>query len=121
VGIHQDRVHPTYVEGCFGCRVSHVGVAPSAMPTRTGGADAGAINAREARWQKDMPAYKRLRDQGYQPPHIDGSARLEAQASTEHEIAVGQVSADPKKLTEAADWFSQGTGHEFTQPAPVTP
>jgi hypothetical protein len=33
-----------------------------------------------------MPAYKRLRKQGYQPRGIDGSARLEATATSAAQI-----------------------------------
>jgi hypothetical protein len=33
--------------------------------------------ARERRWAKDMPAFKRLHDAGHTPEHIDGSAQLE--------------------------------------------
>ena len=125
MSIHQQKVHPAYVDGCFMCRVSSVSVAPSAMPTRNGGAEAVTINAREARWQKDMPAYKRLRQQGYQPPRIDGCAELETGATTEHEVVLGKVAANPTQLSEAADIFGDARGHKFTdlqtapKPAPV--
>jgi len=62
---------------CFGCRVKTVAIAPSATPTRAGGAKAAEVNARESRWNKDMPAYKRLRREGVQPERIDGAAGLE--------------------------------------------
>lgn len=45
----------------------------------------------ERRWEVDMPAYKALRDQGYQPPRIDGSHELAQKAETESDIAVGRV------------------------------
>ena len=61
------------------------------MPTRKGGADAAQINAREDRWQKDMPAYKELRRQGLQPRQIDGSAELTAKATDRLEIELGHV------------------------------
>lgn len=42
-----------------------------------------------------MPAYKRMRDNGLQPPHIDGCAELESRASTQAEVELGRVlSAD---------------------------
>lgn len=62
---------------CYGCKIQSITIAPSAMPTRNGGQTAVDTNARDARWARDMPAYKRLRRDGLQPPTIDGSARLE--------------------------------------------
>ena len=38
-----------------------------------------------------MPAYRRLRKQGYQPPGIDGCAALESKAETREEIELGHV------------------------------
>lgn len=63
---------------CYGCRIQTVGFAPSAMPSRGTNQTAVDTNAREGRWNKDMPAYKRLRRDGLQPERIDGSATLEA-------------------------------------------
>jgi hypothetical protein len=85
------------------------------MPTRAGGANAAAINAREKRWDQDMPAYKRLRDQGYQPPHIDGAAHLEAGATTNHEITLGKVASNPRELEVAADLYQESQGHKFDE------
>lgn len=45
----------------------------------------------ERRWQRDMPAYKRLRDSGLQPKAIDGSADLETRASTQIEVEMGHI------------------------------
>jgi hypothetical protein len=47
------------------------------------------VEAREARWHKDMPAYKRFRERGYQPPQIDGCDKLEATAQSTLEINSG--------------------------------
>ena len=44
----------------------------------------------EKRWNVDMPAYKSLRDQGYQPPSVDGSHELAQKAQTETDITVGR-------------------------------
>lgn len=49
---------------------------------RTGQAAIDA-DAREKRWDKDMPAYKRFREKGYQPPGIDGCDYLEATAKSD--------------------------------------
>jgi hypothetical protein len=61
-------------------------VSAHATPTRKHAQEPLEVDAREARWQKDMPAYKTLRKQGYQPDHIDGCDRLAATATTDAEI-----------------------------------
>jgi len=58
-------------------RLRSVGFAASAMPSRAAGAAAKVVNDREGRWNADMPAYKRLRRAGDQPPSIDGAAERE--------------------------------------------
>lgn len=72
---HREK-HPTLdVEGCFACRISHIRISGSAMPTR------GAIqdmNAKEKVLDRDLDAYKRIRKSGGQPEQINGSARWEA-------------------------------------------
>ncbi len=49
------------------------------------------VDAREARWQKDMPAYKRMRHRGLQPEQIDGAARLEDKVGDQFDIKYQQV------------------------------
>lgn len=84
------ETHPNLdVEGCFGCKVANVRVAPN--HTTTGGERAAQINATEARWQKDMPAYKRLRQDGLQPKTIDGAANVEKKAKEAWQVETGIV------------------------------
>ncbi len=68
--IHQ-QVHPTFVEGCWKCKVGSVAIGVAALPTRKPEAN------RQGDWwaqkQKDMGAYRTLRDEGLQPPSIEGS------------------------------------------------
>jgi hypothetical protein len=78
MGLHQERTHPSYVPGCFACRVSTVGVSAEATPTRR--PHAVDVEATEKRWHKDHAAYERLVAQGYQPPRLDGCAFREAHA-----------------------------------------
>ena len=81
---HQET-HPNLdVEGCFGCRVA--GVSFGTNTTTTRGQAVSEINQRAKNWDKDMPAYKRLRKNGVQPKAIDGAAALEARASTVAEV-----------------------------------
>lgn len=80
--IHR-RTHANLdVEGCFACRIAQVAIAPSA----TGSAFARQVNETEAEWERDIPAYCRLRRNGVQPPGIDGAARLEATANSKAEV-----------------------------------
>lgn len=76
-----------------------------------------AVNDREERWQKDMPAYKRLRQQGYQPKTIDGAARIEAGATTRFEIESGQVlEGQTKKIEAAVEAIEHVTGKSIYDP-----
>lgn len=78
-----------------------ISVAASATPTRR--PQAAAAEAKERRWEKDMPAYKRLRANGVQPKQIDGSAHLEQRATEKVEVESGFVAADPKQLQRFHD------------------
>lgn len=62
---------------------------PSTTPTRTGHDEVIAANEREARWAKDLPAYKRLRQQGLRPKSTEGAALMEAISNTRLEVEHG--------------------------------
>lgn len=85
--------HDEYQPECFACRIRTVHISAHATPTRRPGVM--EIDAREARWDRDMPAYKRLRRQGLQPRGIDGCAELERRAETpaqvEHGLERGRI------------------------------
>jgi len=90
------ETHPNLdVEGCFGCRVA--GVSFGANSTTTRGSQVAEINQRAKNWDKDMPAYKRLRANCVQPKGIDGAAALEAKASTVAEV---ESRVDVEKLVK---------------------
>ena len=109
------REHTEYVEGCFVCKVSTVTFGSGTAPTRRPGAE--SVEAREKRWNKDMPAYKELRAQGLQPPHIDGSAELAAKAETRFEIESGTVLAgQAKKIESAVNAIESVTGTSIYKP-----
>ena len=85
--IHQ-QTHPTLdVEGCFACRVS--GIRMGMNTTTTRGQNVESINRTERNWQKDMPAYKRLRKEGLQPKSIDGAANVEKKAEHSWQVETG--------------------------------
>jgi hypothetical protein len=84
---HQE-VHPGLdVEGCFGCKVA--GIRMGANTTTSRGAVVDEINKRERGWHKDMPAYKRLRQNGLQPKKIDGAAEVERRAKEPWQVETG--------------------------------
>jgi hypothetical protein len=84
---HQET-HPNLdVEGCFGCRVS--GVRMGMNTTTTRGAKVAEVNKTERNWNKDMPAYKRLRANGLQPKRIDGAANVEKRAQEGWQVETG--------------------------------
>jgi hypothetical protein len=69
--IHQERVHPEFVDGCPACRWSSVSLAAQAIPSRR--PEVAHTERKEERLTKDMAAYRDLRRQGYQPPQVGGS------------------------------------------------
>ena len=77
---HTDR-HPEFVDGCFACKLRsvHYGGPPSPQTLM------------EARWERDMPAYARLRRNGLQPKAIDGCSTLEQHAETQLEVEMGAL------------------------------
>ena len=84
---HQET-HPNLdVEGCFGCRVACIQVGTNSTTTR--GARVAQVNQTERNWNKDMPAYKRLRDEGLQPKRIDGAAEVEKRAKEKWQVETG--------------------------------
>lgn len=78
-------------------------VAPSAVPSRNNVIDFEATKAAEKAKDKDMAAYKRLRQDGVQPPGINGSAKLEARAEITHEVNSGHTfaTASSRKRNES--------------------
>ncbi len=73
--------------------------APSAMPSRSGAA--GEKKAWD-KLDKDMGSYKRLRDEGLQPPSINGCNDLEKRAETKMEVEAGTIMSNDnnRKATE---------------------
>jgi hypothetical protein len=85
--IHE-KTHPGLdVEGCFACRVSAIHMGTNSTTTR--GGMVASTNNTERNWQKDMPAYRRLRQEGLQPKSIDGAARIESRATEKWQVETG--------------------------------
>tara|TARA_B100000470_G_C19604184_1_gene308008 strand:- start:75 stop:362 length:288 start_codon:yes stop_codon:yes gene_type:complete len=70
-------------KAAFAEKARSLRIAPSAMVTRSG---ASGDKTAWAKMEKDLPAYKRLRDDGLQPPSVRGSADLEARAEDKADI-----------------------------------
>lgn len=77
------------MEGCFGCRIAHVRTGANTTTTR--GQRVAEVNTTEKNWNRDMPAYKRLRQNGLQPKSIDGAANLEQKAKHEWQVETGII------------------------------
>lgn len=108
MSLHRKRVHPTPVEGCFGCKLSTLQIG-----RRTHGQERQTEFQRQ--WAAefhngDREAYRRLRADGLQPPTIRGSAHLERHAETAFEVESGGVfpEADRKKMTAALKVAADG-------------
>jgi hypothetical protein len=63
-----------------------------AMPTRH--PEAHQTNIREKRWQRDIPAFRRLVKDGHRPRTIDGSRFRELHAESPHDIEHRPVTID---------------------------
>ena len=84
---HQETHENLDVEGCFACRVS--GIRMGTNTTTSRGARVAEVNQTERNWNKDMPAYKRLRADGLQPKKIDGAAEVEKKAQESWQVETG--------------------------------
>ena len=78
----------SYREHLLGLQIS-----PAALPTRSVTRNEGQADeptwktrARERTWERDRPAFKALRQQGYHPRSVEGSADLSSIATTEAQI-----------------------------------
>jgi hypothetical protein len=71
VNLHQRKTHPTYVPGCFGCKVGTLKVGYSGI----GGQDATA----QKKWDADLDRYRSAVAQGMQPETTRPKDVLEAE------------------------------------------
>ncbi len=88
-----------------------IAIASAAIPSRRPAAV--QTNATSARWERDLPAYKRLRGDGLQPPATEGAADLEARATCEEHVTTGMTHVKPSSFTE----FESHFGHKAVAPA----
>lgn len=100
--LHQQRTHPSFVEGCWACQIGTVAVAPSATPSRRGGQFAADTTATENRWSREHAAYKRLVRQGYQPATLNRCDEVEKHAQGRADIEIGLGASKVLGVDDAA-------------------
>ena len=106
---------------CFKCRegtgcIRAVSFAPTAMPNRYPAAVQGV--ATDKQWDKDMPAYKRIRANGVQPKRIDDAAELESRANDQFEIEMATIVPDNMK-SKVKEGLAISRELEVTRPKSV--
>lgn len=105
--IHEDTVRELPCDECSRPAVmvlSSPAIAADALPNKLHGVR--AKNAEERRWDKDMPAYSRLRKDGLQPKSVDGAHLAETNAKDPLEVAMGRP-IDAKHLSEVKEAHAQ--------------
>lgn len=93
--IHAETVRERPCDECSRVSVlvlASPAIAADALPNKLHGVR--ATNAREKRWDVDMPAYYRLRKEGLQPKSIDGAHLAEQEARDPLEVTVGRPLGD---------------------------
>lgn len=70
---------------CFGCKL---------LTVQFEGIEAQTHRDKDSSLDKDLVAYKSLRQQGVQPKHVFGSAEVQAQAQTKFEVEHHMVMSD---------------------------
>jgi hypothetical protein len=85
MSLHRDQVHPEYIEGCFGCKISTLQLNP--------GDAAGSMVASgwtNKKWNNELKAYRDARAQGIQPDGTSMSKiRKAVEASNKAGVAYG--------------------------------
>lgn len=66
-----------------------VSIAAAAMPNKKGSSRTIEIDNTEKQWDQDLPAYKRMRNAGLQPPSTRGAAALEERVGDQFDIDHG--------------------------------
>lgn len=86
------------------------------MPSRFPSAARGAL--KDPLLEKDREAYRRLRRNGEQPKHVQGSAFFEAKANESCEITTGQIIADPADRKQFAKGFDEMPSKPMVRTSP---
>lgn len=94
---------PTGCPDCGGT-VQQILTPPRLYAVGERGAQTRDIDEKERQLSADLPAYKRLRHQGYQPQRINGAHEMEMTAQSAMEInSGGIVKGDEKRINSAIE------------------
>lgn len=116
--LHQQREHPSFVEGCYACRIGQVTFGSGTSETKTGGS--GGSLKMERQLEKDRPAYKAMKDQGLKPGKLIGAHELMTKAETKFEIESGKLMpGKAKEIESAVKEFKDFTGRSATESSAV--
>ena len=102
-------------EGCWGCKIKTVGVAPSAMPSRHPGAANNVI--REKDLEKDLAGFKQMRLDGLHPKATRGAAKIASQAESRYEVESGQLAHEMARGRDAGSDKVSQRGKEWRRRA----
>lgn len=90
--LHQLKTHPTFVEGCFGCKVATLQVGYCGQ----GGGDATAQKS----WDSELDLYASARAQGIQP---DATNRRQTQQAIDWSQRTGKAYSEETKQEHNRD------------------
>jgi len=89
------------------------------MPNRYANAARAAL--KDPLLEKDREAYKRLRRNGEQPKHVEGSAFFEAKANESFEITTGSIVTDTNDRKEYTKRFAEMPDKPMVRTSPDDP
>lgn len=79
--LHQEQVHPQFVEGCFGCKLGTLQLSPGDAASNKNGMS-------QKKWNAELNLYKSARDQGIQPA---GTSTRQVQKAIDASNKVGKA------------------------------
>lgn len=96
--MHRD-LHPTYVEGCWTCKLHTIHIGSSNPEVKL-------MEKKDRALDKDLVAYKQMRDGGLQPKQIDGSGELVKKVNSQFDIDLGKIvpKKDESKVRESFEY-----------------
>ena len=87
MSVHRIRIHPEFVEGCFGCKV---------MTLELGTGDANSrASMPKRKWEGELARYKQARSQGIQPAGTTMDKILAAEKASENLGRAYNAEKDP--------------------------
>lgn len=107
--LHAVQTHPDFIEDCFGCKAA-------TLQLSTGAGNSSFSAKLDSKLEKDRPAYKELRKQGFQPPSVTGAADLAARATTPAEIQMGRILPNASKVQSTLEAYTGITGQSLLTP-----